>query len=749
MVFRGLGFATWQDRHFNNCSETQGILKKLISERNGDMGIENLKYIFFTKEDKKDYILHRRLQSYIADKLRENEYVFCFDEVGAGKTIQGMYCIWDILVNKKPDEKCNILIIAPNKTLAIYWQNEIRRYLGISFRVLLNEGDYKRKSFDEDGSNLFITFNGSQYERLGLLNLKRCSKEFSEEFGEEILCNFWDLIILDEAHAIFDNYYKALFGETVYTGSGKKRGYYPLISYNKTDKLLVLSATPILTHMKDPFEKLASLPKKLLTSASECFEVKPFDAALLLDFSSDNPYQRYFKEVILNKAEAVSRKVSHLTYTVNDLMKSVWDRTYQHQGAHYHFCGNFFNLLNKLKEKEANVPPGRVLTADETDILNVYKKDDYSCDDIRILSSSDDKTFRFIEYLRKQIESADGVKMLIFLRSIETRKYLKKILKYLDITIFEIDAEDDAEVRIKQVSDFNECLNDNKVLLTSWKVGNYGLNVQGANKVICYEPTSLITQVEQGFGRIDRINYKYKDIELILMVNDDYKLHRHFDYQNYYKVYRDLFSTQLPLLPSKNILFTSAMLDDFVEDTEVRLRLFNKLNSNLDNMFRNDDIIIKAGSEGWNFVQSACEEYAIPMEAILPEIRDTEGNITKNKITERFKDYQTTNTQINLFITESKDKGCQGNKVSDLLGSAIYYWKDGSLKIESIGSMFERMENLNIVIADEVESGIEKLKSLSDEELVSYLQDVSNSKDFHPYLKDGIKQKLLRKKLND
>ena len=57
------------------------------------MNVEDAKYVFFTYKEDSCSITHYPLQSAIIDQLKENSYVYCFDEVGSGKTINGKMVI--------------------------------------------------------------------------------------------------------------------------------------------------------------------------------------------------------------------------------------------------------------------------------------------------------------------------------------------------------------------------------------------------------------------------------------------------------------------------------------------------------------------------------------------------------------------------------------------------------------------------------------------------------------------------------
>ena len=105
------------------------------------------------------------LQSLIIKKLNRFKALYVFDEVGCGKTIQGIYaildCIYGYCNNVKTDEP-NILIITGNdKGLAEQWQEKIKHYLDIDSNIWCNR-QYENKENNMKCIN--ITFSGNRID---------------------------------------------------------------------------------------------------------------------------------------------------------------------------------------------------------------------------------------------------------------------------------------------------------------------------------------------------------------------------------------------------------------------------------------------------------------------------------------------------------------------------------------------------------------------------------------------------------
>ena len=113
------------------------------------------------------------------NRLNKNNFAMSFDEPGAGKTVEGIYAIWDILRKKKNGENLSVLVVTLNQALAEKWKAEIENFLCLKFTVVGNKSnDEEEYSFNDNGDNLYITFNGN---RTTLYNRGICKLNLRQE----------------------------------------------------------------------------------------------------------------------------------------------------------------------------------------------------------------------------------------------------------------------------------------------------------------------------------------------------------------------------------------------------------------------------------------------------------------------------------------------------------------------------------------------------------------------------------------
>ena len=228
---------------------------------------------FCINEDNPKKINYIDLQSLIIKKLNRFKVLYVFDEVGCGKTIQGIYAILDCIYgycNNVKTDKPNILIITGNdEGLAKQWEEKIKHYLDIGSKIWYNKQCEKKQN---DMKCINITFSGNRRDfnenKIGkTTELKRLENIFDknrtagpnyggvklkfDDFSNlgiyELLINKlqqdpnfqWDLVIFDEAQNISFPYYCFL----------------EAILKDKCKKVLFLTATPYDNPNKELFKK--------------------------------------------------------------------------------------------------------------------------------------------------------------------------------------------------------------------------------------------------------------------------------------------------------------------------------------------------------------------------------------------------------------------------------------------------------------------------------------------------------------
>ena len=744
------------------------------------MDIEKLKYIFWSEEKEEDRIQFFKLQASIIDKLDKHNYVMCFDETGLGKTIQGIYAIWNCMQHKNNEEKANILVIAPNEILAQKWQSEIKKFLGLDFTIVHNRHTNSGVEFNEEDDNLYITYNSSNYGNLGLKKLGTycnwtddtnakvnftCSKseyynmklwyeyssqvvfhdstnntiefsiyidncieliqnssnlnndkcellvkkffyrkycQYSKLFGNwwvkelvkeinqfnldtnnNFIClNKWDLIITDEAHLFYENYKKALFCERIELTA--KSSYFRFIGgLNKTKKLLILTATPLKRNeeKENLYSSINEIVSKLLIDAPEVIDI---DVKNLLKFSVDIPYQRYFKEVVLNNSNAKKRNVEFLAYIITDELEGIWNKC--NTINPYQDGGNVFLIIKKY------IDHNKTFSSKIDQAFEAYSKNTYTDEDIKKICAIDKKMEKLIDYMTNDSQE---IRSIFFCTRIETRSYLEKVMKYLGIQTTVLTGDDKEDERFNKVNSFNNSSNSKKVLITTWDIGSVGINVHGADKVICYEPTTGIDKVEQGFGRIDRINLGFDEISMVYLRPEGTKL----IYDNYRlnTLFTRLFTDNLPNIPSKNILFDSDYLDDYVESTKQRLEVLEHVAQFIDQPINDKESADSEEEKVYSYeeIMDWCDKNEYDFDVIAYVLFSGTTECTKKHIKECLRNYRNTDLRIKRFLDLAATHKNEGKKPSEILKEAIYYYDDDELRVISIQELIEKAKDFN------------------------------------------------------
>ena len=202
-------------------------------------------------------------------RIRNNDFVCIFDEVGTGKTISAGLCIIELLNSLEEDQKLKVLIITKKSVLESF-RNKLQD------KLLLH--------IEEDDSTDVENENKKKYS-IKLIN------DWNTKIDEA--SDKYDLVIIDEA-------------DTFLTKDTSKRKKLDGIAANK---VIFLTATPIKSGKSD-IEEYINIAGRMLERAG-----KKIDTNQLLDrflweladpkllSTSFNPYSpitRYFKDVTRN-----------------------------------------------------------------------------------------------------------------------------------------------------------------------------------------------------------------------------------------------------------------------------------------------------------------------------------------------------------------------------------------------------------------------------------------------------------------
>lgn len=477
----------------------------------------------------------RPLQFQILEKLKNNNYVFVFDEVGCGKTIESGIVIWKLI---KEGAK-NILIVAPNN-LVYNWYVELLCKFGINFKILngskkyidiyMNNPTEIYKNNISKVCNYCITSNISKSQDNSNAGLDRIS-------SYDIT---WDLIVIDEGHEE-----KNSFSERTKT----------LLKF-KAKNVLFLSATPI-KNIQEDFSSEKMLVQTILNNTEENkFDIQNKISEILnkekiefpeaiLNFNLNFPFTRSFKETINNLDDFKIRNIKTLEYEIDKNLVSNIKKNYK--GSEFDRKRGCIWLFNKVMNITIN-------NINFQDAFNRYRKSKYLDDDVQILTSIDNKLKVFINEINYIIDKNERV--IVFCNHIEVVEFLKKIM----ISKFGADmveaihgdtySKEERNHRLFLLDSDDTAMEGKRIVILSHNIGSQGINFSKFKYLFNYELPYTPGDLEQRFGRIDRITNN--SLELNMYIFED--RNNFFDTVYINRIVRKINGEVLPFIPSKNII---------------------------------------------------------------------------------------------------------------------------------------------------------------------------------------------------
>jgi len=198
-------------------------------------------------------------------RLKHNDAVYIFDEVGAGKTISSGIMALDYLSATADKADKNVLVITTN-SLARYCPE----YQG---------GQFKKDWMDK------LPFRAMNCEgKIEIVNNHHSKFKFKKKYG---------LVIIDEAHLFLN----------------KSTARYENLTKNiRADKVVFLTATPIKTNVDDLYTYVeiaecivGNNEKKLPCDWIESINTKnkKWEDVICSKFDASSPVTRYFKDTIM------------------------------------------------------------------------------------------------------------------------------------------------------------------------------------------------------------------------------------------------------------------------------------------------------------------------------------------------------------------------------------------------------------------------------------------------------------------
>ena len=435
--------------------------------------------IFFKNIQPMLDVIYRPNQVLASKQVNNHGVSLVMDEVGTGKTVTALYSMRDVLekaMTKK--NKAKILIVCPHAKRED-WQNDIRRQLG-RYAHIVNQGDpgeiYEgglKKAYFK-GREHYIFIAGQKQSETAKNGSSSALKETVEKWSKTTK---WDLIIIDEAHLSFNNF-----------------------SDIRADRAMLLTATPIVVNSlgtRSYFEYqhlLSTITGKVCSN----YDIDPLYSPVP---SPDNIYVNWFREDM--GKEAAERRIKF----VNCKRHPEKER-----------------IFNHIKWEKGTLAALQYEQDDE--YLFEKAKNDYLMDDIPEIKVNY-KLNALIDVLKKNNKS-----YIIFCehKEVVDRIFEKISNIFIDAVVGSKKGKIEECAGVEGVGNgqlidtlmYNLRQNKRVLFVTTGKTGGTGLNLGEFDGVIHYELPFTSIELEQRFGRVDRIDTQNDSgaKDMIFLVNE-------------------------------------------------------------------------------------------------------------------------------------------------------------------------------------------------------------------------------------
>ena len=390
-------------------------------------------------------------------RIRENDAVYIFDEVGTGKTISAGLSIIELLFNNNFK---NVLIITDNSVLNQFKDKlEEKLNLKVTIGNEQSDDDYKIKIINQVYSNI--------------------EKEINQKY---------DFIVIDEAHSFLDKTrkkFKALRKLSAkkvmfLTATPIKNGKEDLDIYADLGAYILVNKQKNEIDNKNDNEYLREIKKKKLKEKILWSVCDP--ELLCKTFDPYLPVTRYFKDIsrniVINYDE---NKGDYITEYAKKspvrLTPKLWDSKGKNK---YEFI--FEKIVDIVKEGN---------NMNRFIIFTWFKED------IKIIASYFEKSDYFEEYKKNKISNKSTY--------LELMGGLANKPKELIDNICTVDKK----------------ANLPTIIITNAQTSEVGVDFPGYNHVINYHINSTASSTEQRFGRIDRMNSIHDELNMCFVIDTD------------------------------------------------------------------------------------------------------------------------------------------------------------------------------------------------------------------------------------
>lgn len=416
-------------------------------------------------------------QKLASKQVNKNGYSIVMDEVGTGKTVSALYAIRDCVQNKNgKGEKARILVVCPyNKRED--WQSDVRRQLGRYAHIVeqgdngeMYEGEWKKAYFKAPEHLIFITGQKQGNDKNGSYSaLKGSLEEYADDTA-------WDLAVIDEAHISFNNY-----------------------AGIRAERVMLLTATPIVVNAKGrrDFEDYLSLINEITGKNTNVL----IDPIIKAEPSENDTYVNWFREDM--EKESAERKIRFVSckrwnerddvyYQIKDEKGTLAALQYDQDDDYLYWAAVKQYGYGNIHEVKKNGKIDRLIT---------------------LLKENDKSYIVFCEH-KFVVDNLFTIIKDEFCDCVVAEKYGKYENQ------FGLENVQDGQL----INTLMQALRAGKrtIFITTGKTGGTGLNLGEFDGVIHYELPFTSIELEQRFGRVDRIDTvrDEKTRDMVFLLNE-------------------------------------------------------------------------------------------------------------------------------------------------------------------------------------------------------------------------------------
>ncbi len=576
----------WNYGYFSKINEDSFDSTLEVKEELGyysDMRINNESIIdiFFLGEQPLLNIVYYEQQEQASEKLKHKNFHLIFDEVGTGKTVSALYCIRNIISEKRNNAK--ILIICPNNK-KFEWLKDIQRQLGLYAHLVGNsdnktiyERNLKSLYFKEGEPCIFI-----EGQKVG--DIKESLNSWTEQ-------KLWDLVVIDEGHLCFENYKDI-----------------------KANKAVLLTATPVVVN-SSTIEGVLNITKvrtlnmyisllQGIVNDTEKIQINNL-------FTTRDIFTQIFREDLQIQAkkrsihflECERWKERNIYLDVLGEVKGGMTKLVYEQDDEFLAFGIYEKFKDEIEKKGYLVGEKPNLKNDKYDKLKGYLNENKGKSYILFFNYKYPADIIYEKLIGDNGFDKDN--------TIVAKKYGGKIC--------EVYPKDNA-VTIENVFDYLLLKiesNYRVVFITTGASGGTGLNLGNFNGVINYDMPFTSIELEQRFGRVDRMDkWDSYDKEMVFMLNTD---------ENPMLRYSTLkINKTCEFMPIRNtVLFYPEFIDKNIESLKKELQKCEMTESEYELLFDMNSLREKARSVNKELVEIV-ESYILKKCSLENFVEDVE-----------------------------------------------------------------------------------------------------------------------------